>query len=545
MQVHLGQWVKGNLPPGSRIALNDIGAIAYISRRPVIDLMGLVTPDIIPYRRQGEPGVIRYLAERCPDYVIVFPTWFPQLTGRLDALDPSTASAPAERSRGRSRNGGVPRHALSDLSEIGGAHRRSPRWPPTGFGLGIARASPRSNRSDTVTCPQCLTRCGVWYDDGSAMDYKATLNLPKTPFPMKANLPRTEPEMLAWWEAMGLYKRLREASAGRPLWILHDGPPYANGHIHMGTVLNKVLKDMTVKSRAMLGFDAVYVPGWDCHGLPIEHQVDLELGLDSASVDVRRAMDPLEKRRRCREYALRFIDIQREEFRRLGIFGDWENPYLTMAPAYQAVIARELGRFVGRGLVYKGLKPVHWCMYCKTALAQAEVEYEDQRAPSIYVKFPLVDPLPGCPDAPRPAVVIWTTTPWTLAGQPGGGRAPGGGVRGARGRGARGPGLETLVVAARLAEAFARVANLRGVRRVATFSGRQLAGLTYRHPWIARTGGSPRPTSSPWTRERGSSTSPPGMARRLRAGPPARAQDLQPGRRRRAIHGRRWRGSPG
>src|SRR5262245_61857998 len=180
---------------------------------------------------------------------------------------------------------------------------------------------------------------------------------------MRASLPRTEPDMLASWEGMGLYKRLREAAAGRPLWILHDGPPYANGHIHMGTVLNKVLKDMTVKSRAMLGFDAVYVPGWDCHGLPIEHQVDLELGLDSASVDVRRAMDPVEKRRRCREYAQRFIDIQREEFRRLGVFGDWDNPYLTMTPAYQAVIARELGRFVGRGLVYKGLTPGRRCLY--------------------------------------------------------------------------------------------------------------------------------------------------------------------------------------
>jgi len=249
-----------------------------------------------------------------------------------------------------------------------------------------------------------------------------------------------------------------------------------------------VLKDITVKSRAMLGFDAVYVPGWDCHGLPIEHQVDVELGLDSAAVDVRRAMDPMEKRRRCREYALRFIDIQRDEFRRLGIFGDWENPYLTMAPAYQAVIAREFGRFVGRGLVYKGLRPVHWCMHCKTALAQAEVEYEDQRAPSVYVKFPLVDAIPGLAGAPRPAVVIWTTTPWTLPANMAVAvhpeeeyvalevAAPG----------AAGP--ETLIVAARLAEAFARVAGLREVRRVATLGGRDLAGLTYRHPWIDRTG---------------------------------------------------------
>src|SRR3989441_61044 len=221
------------------------------------------------------------------------------------------------------------------------------------------------------------------------MVYKATLNLPKTAFPMKANLPESEPKMLAWWEQFGIYKRLRQVAADRPLWILHDGPPYANGNIHLGHVLNKVLKDVVVKSRAMLGFNAVFVPGWDCHGLPIEHQVDKELGLDDPSVDIRRAMDPVEKRRKCREYALRFIDIQRNEFKRLGVLGDWDNPYVTMAPAYQAIIAREFGRFVGRGLVHKGLKPVHWCMHCKTALAQAEVEYEEQRTPSVWVKFPL------------------------------------------------------------------------------------------------------------------------------------------------------------
>ena len=205
------------------------------------------------------------------------------------------------------------------------------------------------------------------------MDYKDTLNLPKTSFPMKANLPKLEPEMLKQWEEMDIYARIRSASAKRPLWILHDGPPYANGHIHLGTALNKILKDLVVKSRAMLGHNAVYVPGWDCHGLPIEHQVDVELGLDRPGVDVRQAMDPVEKIRRCRDYALRFIDIQREEFKRLGIFGDWANRYATLDPAYEAVIVREFGRFVGQGAVYKGLKPVHWCMHCKTALAQAEV----------------------------------------------------------------------------------------------------------------------------------------------------------------------------
>jgi isoleucyl-tRNA synthetase len=249
------------------------------------------------------------------------------------------------------------------------------------------------------------------------MDYKETLNLPKTPFPMKANLPKLEPDMLKRWEEMDIYSRIRQASEKRPLWILHDGPPYANGHIHMGTALNKILKDLVVKSRAMLGHNAVYVPGWDCHGLPIERQVDLELGLDRPGVDVRQAMDPVEKIRRCRDYALRFIDIQREEFKRLGIFGDWANRYATLDPAYEAVIVREFGRFVGQGAVYKGLKPVHWCMYCKTALAQAEVEYEDQVTPSVYVKF-LVKAVPGklAPKlrGEKAFAVIWTTTPWTL-----------------------------------------------------------------------------------------------------------------------------------
>jgi isoleucyl-tRNA synthetase len=314
------------------------------------------------------------------------------------------------------------------------------------------------------------------------MDYKATLNLPKTDFPMRANLPQAEPRMLAWWDQIDIYRRLREASAGRPLWILHDGPPYANGNIHMGHVLNKVLKDVVVKSRSMLGFNAPYVPGWDCHGLPIEHQVDKELGLDTAPVDVREAMDPVEKRRRCREFASRYVDVQREEFKRLGVFGDWDHPYLTMAPAYQAVIAREFGRFVGRGLVYKGLKPVHWCMHCKTALAQAEVEYEEQRTPSVYVKFPLVAPLPDAPAAPKPSLVIWTTTPWTLPANLAVAVHPDEDYVVLEAGG------ESLVVAAKLAEAFAGVAGLAGARRIATLSGRRLEGLEYRHPWIDRTG---------------------------------------------------------
>jgi len=315
------------------------------------------------------------------------------------------------------------------------------------------------------------------------MDYKATLNLPKTSFPMKANLPQTEPQMLAWWEQIGIYKRLREAAADRPLWILHDGPPYANGNIHMGHVLNKVLKDVVVKSRSMLGFNAVYVPGFDCHGLPIEHQVDKELGLDRPGIDVRRAMEPVEKIRRCRAYAQKYIEIQSAEFQRLGVFGDWENPYATMTPAYEGVIAREFGRLVGRGLVYKGLKPVHWCMYCKTALAQAEVEYEDQRTPSVYVKFPLVDRPPRVPDtAPAASLVTWTTTPWTLPANLAVAVHPDEEYV------VLDAGGDTLIVAAKLAEPFARVAKLGAPRELARVAGGELVGLEYRHPWIDRTG---------------------------------------------------------
>ena len=314
------------------------------------------------------------------------------------------------------------------------------------------------------------------------MDYKTTLNLPKTSFPMRANLPQTEPTMLAWWEGIGIEKRLREVSTDRPLWILHDGPPYANGHIHMGHVLNKVLKDIVVKSRAMAGFNAVYVPGFDCHGLPIEHQVDKELGLDKPGVDVRRAMDPVEKIRRCRAYAQMFVDIQREEFKRLGVFGDWDHPYMTMTPAYEGVIVRELGRLVGQGLVYKGLKPVHWCMYCKTALAQAEVEYEEQRTPSVYVKFPLVTPHPEVAGAPKQSVVVWTTTPWTLPANLAVAVSPH----------ARYVALdvagETLFVAEDLVDELVKVARLVTPRVIHRLEGFRLEGLEYRHPWIDRVG---------------------------------------------------------
>ena len=243
------------------------------------------------------------------------------------------------------------------------------------------------------------------------MDYKATLNLPQTAFPMKANLSRREPEILKTWETTGLYERLRQASKERPLFVLHDGPPYANGHIHIGTALNKILKDIIIRSRQMTGFDAPYVPGWDCHGLPIEHQVDQELG------EKKKGMSQTEVRKQCRAYAEEYIEVQREEFKRLGVMGEWDDPYLTMNPGYVATIVREFGKFALDGSLFKSKKPIYWCSACKTALAEAEVEYQIRTSPSIYVKFPLLsdisDDFPSLKEK-MVYLVIWTTTPWTI-----------------------------------------------------------------------------------------------------------------------------------
>ncbi len=245
----------------------------------------------------------------------------------------------------------------------------------------------------------------------SSVDLKRTVNLPKTDFPMKANLPTAEPKTLDHWEATKLYHQIRESRAGRPMYVLHDGPPYANGNIHLGTAFNKILKDFIVKSKTMAGFDAPYVPGWDCHGLPIEFKVDQELGKRKAS------MTAAEIRAECRAYAAKFVEIHRSEFKRLGILGRWERPYLTMSAEYEAVIARAFVDFLEDGYIYKGLKPVHWCMKDRTALAEAEVEYENHSSPSIYVRFKLLSD----PAALDPALagknvycLIWTTTPWTI-----------------------------------------------------------------------------------------------------------------------------------
>ncbi len=243
------------------------------------------------------------------------------------------------------------------------------------------------------------------------MDYKTSLNLPKTDFPMKANLAAREPEMLKKWEDVNIYAKIREAAKGQKPYILHDGPPYANGNIHLGTALNKILKDLVIKTKNMTGFDGVYVPGWDCHGLPIEHQVDKELG------EKKSKMSQADKRRACRVYAEKYVNIQREQFKRLGVFGEWSNPYLTMAYPYEAATIAEFGKLYLNGSVYKGKKPVYWCATCKTALAEAEVEYADHSTPSIYVKFAFTSDisrvLPKLSGA-KVHMVIWTTTPWTI-----------------------------------------------------------------------------------------------------------------------------------
>ncbi len=242
------------------------------------------------------------------------------------------------------------------------------------------------------------------------MDYKSTLNLPNTPFPMRGNLPVKEKEMLLRWEEMDLYGKLTRLRADAPQFVLHDGPPYANGHIHLGTALNKILKDIIVRSKFMSGFRADYVPGWDCHGLPIEHQAEKEMKARQT------AMTKMEVRAYCRKYASRFLDIQREEFKRLGGLGDWDHPYLTMDCDYQATIIGEMAKFFERGDAYRKKKPVYWCIHCRTALAEAEIEYETDKSTSIYVKFPLIErteAVKGYPDKPI-FMLIWTTTPWTL-----------------------------------------------------------------------------------------------------------------------------------
>jgi isoleucyl-tRNA synthetase len=306
---------------------------------------------------------------------------------------------------------------------------------------------------------------------------KETLNLPRTSFSMKAKLAEKEPDFLKKWEDIGLYGQILEARKDSPPFVLHDGPPYANGHIHLGTALNKILKDFIVRSRTMAGFKVVYVPGWDCHGLPIEIKVDQTLG------DRKRDMSIIQVREECKRYALDFVDIQRAEFRRLGGIGAWDQPYLTLNPEYEGEIIRYLAAFFASGSVYKGKKPVYWCNSCRTALAEAEIEYKDHASPSVYVKFPVVSDLskkiPALEGKPV-SVLIWTTTPWTLPANLGIAFHPDFEYAAFETRG------EVLIAARKLVPVLTEALDLGETRILATFPGRELEGLKARHPFINR-----------------------------------------------------------
>ena len=313
-------------------------------------------------------------------------------------------------------------------------------------------------------------------------DYRSTVFLPKTDFPMKAKLPVREPEILARWKALDMYKRRREAARGRELFILHDGPPYANGNIHAGTAMNKILKDVVARSQQMLGKDANYVPGWDCHGLPIEWRIEQQYRRDGRDKD---AVDIVTFRKECRAFAHKWIGVQSDEFQRLGVVGDWDNPYLTMAPAAEAQIAREIGKFAMNGGLYRGSKPVMWSVVEKTALAEAEIEYHDHTSPTIHVCFPVIEA--SSPALEGAAVVIWTTTPWTIAGNRG--IAYGKGFDYAvievlavsDGSLAR-PGQRLLIAADLMAETGGQ-AGITDSREIARLKGADLAGTICAHPF--------------------------------------------------------------
>jgi isoleucyl-tRNA synthetase len=308
------------------------------------------------------------------------------------------------------------------------------------------------------------------------LDLKSTLNLPRTAFPMKASLPEMEPRQLEEWNRMEIYGRVLEARAGSPVYLLHDGPPYPTGDIHLGQGLNKSLKDMVVKSKAMAGFRAPYVPGWDCHGLPIEVKVEKELGGKKGKVSIPQF------RKMCREFAARYVEAHKRDFRRLGVFGDWDHPYLTMDNAYEARIAEAFLVFLEKGYVYRGRKPVYWCLHDHTALAEAEVEYEDHTSPSIWVRYEAVE----VPGVPRRAggklyAIIWTTTPWTLpaslalAFHP---RFDYAVVEDDRG--------DAYLVAAELTEKVAGETGLKFVRRAESFHGARFERARFRHPFLDR-----------------------------------------------------------
>ncbi len=317
----------------------------------------------------------------------------------------------------------------------------------------------------------------IFPSGGGIMEYRDTLNLPKTKFKMKANLTQKEPMYLKRWEKEGLYEKIQEFAKDRPLFVLHDGPPYANGHIHLGTAFNKVLKDIILKSRRMAGFNCPYTPGWDCHGLPIEHNVDKELG------EKKKVISKLAKRGACRKYAQKWIKTQKAEFKRLGVLGEWDNPYLTMNYDYEASIAREFNKFLLSDSVVRSKKPVYWCATCHTALAEAEVEYYDHTSPSIYVKFPVVDDLSTVAselEGKNVFSVIWTTTPWTLPANMAVAFHPDFVYAAVE------VGDEVWILANDLVEKCFQEFEIETYKIIATFSGSGLEGKKCRHPFMER-----------------------------------------------------------
>ncbi len=306
---------------------------------------------------------------------------------------------------------------------------------------------------------------------------KDTLNLPQTAFSMKAKLSQKEPEILEKWEEMKLYQKIQKKREKGPSFVLHDGPPYANGKIHLGTALNKILKDFIVKTKNMEGYRSPYLPGWDCHGLPIEIKVDQILG------DQKRKFSLIDIREECKKYALKYVRIQRDQFKRLGVFGEWEKPYLTMDPEYEAEVIRYLAAFFASGNIYKGKRPVHWCPHCRTALAEAEIEYKDRKSPSIYVKFPMVSDLskkyPVLKNK-KVSVLIWTTTPWTLPANLAIAFHPDYEYAAFQING------EVHIAAKRLIPVLAEELGFMKTKILATFPGQDMKGLKASHPFIHR-----------------------------------------------------------
>lgn len=309
------------------------------------------------------------------------------------------------------------------------------------------------------------------------MDYKETLNLPRNDFPMKGNLARREPEIQGFWGDIHLYELIQEKGEGRPLFVLHDGPPYANGDIHVGTAYNKILKDIIIKYKTMRGFRCPYVPGWDCHGQPIEHEVTKKLKEQGIASEV----DTVELRRLCREWAVKYVARQREQFKRLGVLGEFEDPYLTLTPSYEATNIEVFEKLYRKGLVYRGRKPIHWCTNCVTALAEAELDYEDKESHSIYVKFPLEGEFPPLTQTGKPvSLLIWTTTPWTLPANVAIALSPRLTYAGVD------TGEEILLMARDLIDVVMEQIGVSDHSVAGTFKGPEMEGLYCRHPWAER-----------------------------------------------------------